>query len=236
LAADLAVESGRRDVVQRVLAEVETLELTGQQQARVAWIRGGFDDGMRDHTQGALDLARLAQTVAADGDNALAIRILWSAALRCFWSEPGAKARHHIEAVADSLFTDPTTRGYSPSSRMPCRSSAARPLSTDSPARRSGGQRTAEERFLGTAALLVGAFDHAARLNAASLRGLRAQGRLALLARARAAEAWSSARLGDLGVAIPAAEEGSSPDPGDRPAVRVRHRLRVPGRDRRAAR
>jgi DNA-binding CsgD family transcriptional regulator len=208
LAADLAVESGRRDVVQRVLAEVETLELTGQQQARVAWIRGGFDDGMRDHTQGALDLARLAQTVAADGDNALAIRILWSAALRCFWSEPGAKARHHIEAVADSLFTEP----HDP--RLLAILAYAVPIERGATVvdglSRPGGPAASgplEERFLGTAALLVGAFDHAARLNAASLSGLRAQGRLALLARARAAEAWSSARLGDLGVAIPAAEE-----------------------------
>jgi len=207
-AADLAVESGRRDVVQRVLAEVETMELTTQQQARVAWIRGGFDDGMRDHSVGALDLARLAESVAADGDVDLAVRILWSAALRCFWSEPGAQARRHIEAVADTLFTDaqdprlmailaysvPIERG----------STVVDGLSHQDERTVSG---PIEERFLGTAALLVGAFDHAARLNAASLSGLRAQGRLALLARARAAQAFSSARLGDLGVAIPAAEE-----------------------------
>ena len=203
-AADLAVESGSRDVVQCVLAEVETLELTEQEQARVAWIRGGFDDGMRDHTVGALELARLAESVAADGDVDLAVRILWSAALRCFWSEPGIQARRHIETVADALFPDARDP------RLLAILAYAVPIERGSTVV-DGLTRTVsgpiEERFLGTAALLVGAFDHAARLNAASLSGLLAQGRLALLARARAAQAFSSARLGDLSVAIPAAEE-----------------------------
>ena len=203
-AADLAVESGSRDVVQCVLAEVETLELTGQEQARVAWIRGGFDDGMRDHAVGPLALARLAESVAADGDVDLAVRILWSAALHCFWSEPGGEARQHIETVADTLFADARDP------RLLAILAYAVPIERGSTVV-DGLTRTVsgpiEERFLGTAALLVGAFDHAARLNAASLSGLLAQGRLALLARARAAQAFSSARLGDLGVAIPAAEE-----------------------------
>lgn len=207
-AADLAVECGRRDVVQRVLAEAETLELTRQQQTRVAWIRGGFDDGMRGHSVGAVDLTRLAESVAGEGDLDLAVRILWSAALRCFWSEPGAEARRYIESVADALLPDTedprllAILAYA----VPIDRGATVLHGLDQPGRLADtGAR--EERFLGTAALLVGAFAHAVRLNAASLAGLRAEGRLALLARARAAEAWSAARLGDLSVAIPAAEE-----------------------------
>lgn len=210
-AADLAVESGRHDVVLRVLDEVATVELSDQQRVRVAWIRGGFDDGMRDDATGPLELARLAESVAAaDGDVDLAVRILWSAALRCFWSEPGREARKHVETVAEQLFTDDRDPRYlailayaTPIERSSTvvdglMHLAGRPI--------RGPQ---EERFLGTAALLVGMFDIAARFSAASLPGLRAQGRLGLLARARAAQAWSSARLGDLGVAIPAAEEAS---------------------------
>jgi DNA-binding CsgD family transcriptional regulator len=56
--------------------------------------------------------------------------------------------------------------------------------------------------------MAVGAFDVAARLLAASADELRAQGRLGLLARALASQAWSAAQLADLGAAIPAAEEG----------------------------
>ncbi|RSM68769.1 LuxR family transcriptional regulator [Actinoplanes sp. ATCC 53533] len=209
-AADLAVESGRRDVVLRVLHEATLLGLSPQDRARVAWIRGGFDDGMRDDAAGAQDLARLAESVASDGDADLAVRILWSAALRCFWSEPGAQAREHIVAAAEGLLPD------NRDARLLAILAYAAPIErgakvvnglVDLVGRPVDGPRN--ERFLGTAALLVGAFDIAAKLSAASLTGLREQGRLGLLARALAAQAWSSVRLGDLSVAAPAAEEAS---------------------------
>ena len=63
-------------------------------------------------------------------------------------------------------------------------------------------------RLVGNAAMAVGAFDIAARSLAASAAGLRAQGRLGLLPRALTLQAWSAVQLGDLGAAIPAAEEG----------------------------
>lgn len=210
-AADLAVESGRHDVVLRVLDEVATVELSDRQRVRVAWIRGGFDDGMRDDATSPLELARLAESVAAaDGDVDLAVRILWSAALRCFWSEPGREARKHIETVAEHLFTDDRDPRYL--AILAYATPIERGSTVVDGLMHLAGQTVRgpqEERFLGTAALLVGMFDVAARLSAASLSGLRAQGRLGLLARARAAQAWSSARLGDLGVAIPAADEAS---------------------------
>lgn len=55
--------------------------------------------------------------------------------------------------------------------------------------------------------MAVGAFDLAAAYFAASVAGLRAQGRLGLLARSLALQAWSAAQLGDLATAIPAADE-----------------------------
>ncbi|MFC6023458.1 AAA family ATPase [Plantactinospora solaniradicis] len=209
-AADLAVESGRQDVVVRLLDQVSLLELSAQQRARVVWIRGSFDDGMRDDSVGAFELARLAEQVAADGDVDLVMRILWSAALRCFWAEPGAAARQHIVAVAEALpigerdprlmailaYAAPIERGTAVIHRLA--GLAGQP---------SGDPQV--ERLLGTAALLVGAFDLAVRLSAASVSGLRTQGRLGLLARALGAQAWSAGRLADLSVAIPASEEAS---------------------------
>jgi ATP/maltotriose-dependent transcriptional regulator MalT len=56
--------------------------------------------------------------------------------------------------------------------------------------------------------MLVGAFDLAARFSAGAQPGLRAQGRLAFLARALGVQAWSCVRLGDLATAMTAAEEG----------------------------
>ncbi|MDT7669044.1 MAG: hypothetical protein QOC74_1827, partial [Pseudonocardiales bacterium] len=66
-AADLAADSGRREVVERLLREVATVELSAQQRARATWILSSFDDGMRDDTAGPLELAGLAESVAADG-------------------------------------------------------------------------------------------------------------------------------------------------------------------------
>jgi DNA-binding CsgD family transcriptional regulator len=209
-AADLAVEAGRQDVVARLLDQVSLLELSAQQRARVVWIRGSFDDGMRDDSVGALELARLAEAVASDGDVDLVLRILWSAALRCFWAEPGAAARHHIVAVAEALpigerdprllailaYAAPIERGTAVIDRLA--GLAGQP---------SGDPQA--ERLLGTAAVLAGALDLAVRLSAASVSGLRTQGRLGLLARALGAQAWSAGRLADLNVAIPAPEEAS---------------------------
>jgi ATP/maltotriose-dependent transcriptional regulator MalT len=60
---------------------------------------------------------------------------------------------------------------------------------------------------LGDAATLVGAYELAMGFCAASLTDLRAQGRLGLVARARATQAWSALHLADLSTAIPAVEE-----------------------------
>jgi DNA-binding CsgD family transcriptional regulator len=207
-AADLAVESGRKDVVDHLLSQVATLELTAQQQARATWLRSGFDDGMRDDVVGPLELATLAESVATDGDVDLATRILWGAGMRCFWTEPGPAARQHIVAVADRLPIDDgdprmvaISAYVAPIERGRAVVAALRELAGG-----TGGDSQVQ-RFLGSAALQVGAFDLSARFSAASLSGFRAQGRLGLLTRALAVQAWSSVRLGDLAVALPAAEE-----------------------------
>jgi DNA-binding CsgD family transcriptional regulator len=209
-AADLAVESGRRDVVLRLLGEAVTLDLSAQQRGRVAWIRSGFDDGVKDDSAGAPELAALAGSVAADGDVDLALRILWSAALRCFWAEADPPARRQVVAVAETLPVnerDPRLLAVlayaAPIERGSLVIAALRHL-----AGRPGADPQAE-RLLGTAAVQVGEFDLAVRFTAPALSGLREQGRLGLLARALAAQAWSSARLVHLAVAIPAAEEAS---------------------------
>jgi DNA-binding CsgD family transcriptional regulator len=207
-AADLAVESGRKDVVEQLLGRVATLELTAQQRARATWLRSCFDDGMRDGFARPLELATLAEAVATDGDVDLATRILWGAGMQCFWTEPGSAAREHIVAVADRLpidDADPRMVAISayvaPIERGGTVVTALREL-----AGRTGGDPQVQ-RFLGSAALQVGAFDLSARFSAGALSGLRAQGRLGLLTRALAVQAWSSVRLGDLAVALPAAEE-----------------------------
>jgi DNA-binding CsgD family transcriptional regulator len=209
-AADGAVELGRPEIVERLLGECAKLELSVDRGARLAWIGAAFDDGLRDQSNDAGTLADLAASVAADGDLDLAVRILWSAALRCFWTEPGLAARARIVDVAERLPLDPmdprllAILGYAaPIDRgtVVIERTArllARPL-TDPQA----------GRLLGSVGVLVGTFDVAIAQSAASLAGLREQGRLQLLTRALGAQSWAAAQVAHLTVAMPAAEEAT---------------------------
>ena len=75
--------------------------------ARMTWIEDAFDDGIRDPADGAVRLADLAGRVAARGEVDLALRLLWAAAQRCFWSEPGDGVRRRVAAAADAVPCDP---------------------------------------------------------------------------------------------------------------------------------
>ncbi|MFE2914571.1 ATP-binding protein [Kitasatospora indigofera] len=207
-AAHLAVELGSREVVTQLLDEAAQLDLSAQQRARVVWLRGSFDEGLHSRSTDTRDLAGLAERVAAAGDRDLAVRILWSAAQRCFWSEPGAGTRLYVVSVAEGLALDdhdpwllailayaaPVERGAVVIERL------GRLVP-------SQGHDARTDRLLGTGALMVGSFDLARRFSGAAVTGLRVQGRLGLLARSLGATAWSAAQLGDLSAAIPAAEE-----------------------------
>ncbi|GAA0458866.1 LuxR family transcriptional regulator [Paractinoplanes deccanensis] len=209
-AADAGVDLGRTEVVERLLGAAGSLDLTAGQRARAAWIGAAFDDGMRDRDTDATTLAELAGETAAAGDLDLGVRILWSAALRCFWSEPGPDARRRIVAVAEGLPLDPHD------ARLLAVLAYAAPIDRGAVVIERSRQVLAQPvpdpravRLIGSAAVLVGSFDVAVAQSAASLTGLRAQGRLQLLARALAAQAWSAVHLVDLAVAIPAAQEAS---------------------------
>ena len=207
-AAELGFELGRQDLVRELLAEAGPGGLSAREQARVTWIRDSFADGIPGETSKARSLAISADRAGADGDTDLALKLLYGAALRCWWADPGAATRDGVAATAEGLkvaeddprllvvlaLADPTGRGATVVER----------LYGLGPAVESDAAAT---RLAGTAAMAVGAFDLAATFLALSAASLRAQGRLGLLARALALQAWSAAQLADLGAAIPAAAE-----------------------------
>ncbi|MFI9381795.1 ATP-binding protein [Kutzneria sp. NPDC052558] len=208
-AAALAVETGRRELVDRLLAEASKLDLTDTQRAVVRWLPTAFDDGLRDDVAGAGELADLAIKVLDDGDLNQAVQILWGAAMRCFWVEPGPADRRRLTRAADRMPLD----RHDP--RLVAINAYVTPfdrgegvLADLAELARHGERDASVDRFLGSASMLVGAFDLSARFSASAQPGLRAQGRLALLARALGVQAWSCVRLGDLATALSAAEEG----------------------------
>jgi DNA-binding CsgD family transcriptional regulator len=207
-AAELAFELGQHDLVLDLLAEAERLALGRREQATVTWIRESFADGVPGDAPQVRSLAGIASRAAADGDSDLALKLLYGAAVRCWWADPGQSARDSVVAAAELLdvsesdprllvilaFAEPIGQGTAVIERL----SRLEP---------GAGTDAAASRHAGNAAMAVGIFDLAARHFAASVAGLRAQGRLGLLARSLALQSWSAAQLGDLATAIPAADE-----------------------------
>ncbi|WP_030454862.1 helix-turn-helix transcriptional regulator [Herbidospora cretacea] len=209
-AAEWGAEAGRRDLVTRLVTEAEPWTLSLRQRARVVWIRESFEEDVRDDGASVRSLVDLAESVAREGELELAMKLLSSASLRCFWAHTDAESRDLVVAAAESLpvdehdgwllsilaFAAPIERGRVVIERL-------RRLAAERP----DGWRAA--RLLGSSALMVGAFDLSEEFCALSLPRLRVQGRLSHLCRDLGAQAWSAARLADLGVAMSAAEEAA---------------------------
>ncbi len=210
-AAELAVDSGRRDTAERLVDTARTLPLTPGQQATANWLLSGFDDGVRESPSRIAELAGLAVSVAADGYPDAAMRILWGAAMRCFWSEPGPDTRRALLAVADALpIPDGDPRMVAVNAYVAPFERGDRVMGHLRALASTTGRDPEVDRFLGSAALQVGAFDLAAHFSAAAAPGLRAAGRLGLLPRALTVQAWSLTRLGDLATAAPVAAEAAA--------------------------
>jgi DNA-binding CsgD family transcriptional regulator len=208
-AAELSFELGRRDLVARLLREVETFELAPLDRARVTWIRESFDDGVAGAAAGARSLAEMAERTLDAGETELAVDLLGGAALRCWWGDPGAATRERVVAVAARLpvdeadarlmailaWTDPVRSGARVIARL------AR-LPADP---RDDGRAL---RLYGMAATAVGHHELAAGFLAAAVDALRADGRLALLAQALVLRGWDAMHLGSWHAALPDLEEG----------------------------
>ncbi|MQY20644.1 ATP-binding protein [Nocardia macrotermitis] len=210
-AAETAVDVGRRPTAERLVTAARRLPLTSRQQAVANWLLSGFDDGVREDPSRIGELATLAASVAADGHVDAAMRILWGAAMRCFWSEPGPAARRTLLAVADELpvpdddprliavaaYVAPLERGGPVIAQLRTQAAVT-------------GHDPEVDRFLGSASLQVGAFDLAARFSTTAADGLRATGALGALPRALTVQSWTLTRLGDLAAAAPAATEAAA--------------------------
>ncbi|MFB7717831.1 AAA family ATPase [Nocardia sp. NPDC056100] len=210
-AAELAVDSGHRDTVERLVAAARALPLTAAQEATAKWVLSGFEDGMRESPSHIGELAALAASVAADGFHDAALRILWGAAARCFWSEPGPDTRRAVLAVADSFgIPDDDHRKLGIDSIVAPFERGDQVLDQLRVLAATTGRDTEADHYLSSAAYQVGAFDLAAHFAAAAALGFRSAGRLGLLTRALAIQASSLTRLGDLTAATPIAAESAA--------------------------
>ena len=119
-AAELVFELGRRDLVLGLLREAEPLDLRPRVQARVAWIRESFADGIPGGASKARSLAAIADHAGADGDSDLAVKLLWRGSA-VLVADPGQVARDHVVAAAERAGRGPerpTTVGDPSRSRL----------------------------------------------------------------------------------------------------------------------
>jgi len=208
-AAELAFELGQRDLVLSILRETEHLDPDAGQRARASWIEELVQTRpLGDATRAAALLAAAEQAGRA-GDRDLQLNIAWLVASRAWLVDPAPTARRVLIEAADRLgdpgSADPrilAIQAYAdPFGKAPAILERLREAAAD--VHRS----TDAARFLGPAAVAVGAFDVAATFLGEAVEGLRTQGRLGHLPRMLTLQGSMAAQLADWGVAIPAAEE-----------------------------
>jgi DNA-binding CsgD family transcriptional regulator len=205
-AAELAFELGQRDLVLPLLREVEHLDPDPVQRARATWIEEVvWTRPLGDATRAAALIAAAEQAGRA-GDRDLQLNLAWLVASRAWLADPaprvlieaadrmGNPESADLRILAIQAYADPF--GKAPAILRRLRAAAA-----------DVHRDTDAARFLGPAAVAVGAFDIAATFLSEAVDGLRTQGRLGHLPRMLTLQGRMAAHVADWGVAIPAAEE-----------------------------
>ena len=168
--------------------------------------------------RGCARSAATADRAGADGDSDIALNLLYGAALRCWWAEPGQAARAHVVTAAERLdvdeqdprllvilaFAAPIGRGATVIDRLS-------QLEPD-----LGGDPGAT-RLIGNAAMAVGAFDKAAGV-ARGLGHRTARPGPAAGTSASRLQAWSAAARRP-GHGDPSRRGGTPARTGDEPAA-----------------
>jgi DNA-binding CsgD family transcriptional regulator len=208
-AAETAFEIGRRDIVAAIVVQAEPLMPLVQgavARARMALV-GGLAESRVPRADRLQSLVAIAEQARDAGDANLAWNLLWRIAQRCFWADPGPEARNIVVRAAEAVSADDND-----ARRVAVLAYAAPLECANTVIERIRhwpiDMLDAEDaRLLGSAAVVVGAFEVAVPHLNASVAGLRRQGRLAHLARALTMQGWSALCFADWRVAIPALDE-----------------------------
>jgi DNA-binding CsgD family transcriptional regulator len=207
--AELAYERGRPDIAVPMLREIERLDLAPLDVARARFLSEFMDArAAADHAR-VSELIAIAEQAGAEGDRDLHHDLLWIAAARTWWSNPGPDLRQLVVDAANRAgppaYADPRLLsihayadplGNAPTVLAALRDAAGRGVTGAEPA-----------GFLASAGTVTGAFYDALTFSAAAIDSARAEGRLGALPRLLAFQAILAVRLPDWDIAMPAAEE-----------------------------
>jgi DNA-binding CsgD family transcriptional regulator len=209
LAAELAFGLGRADLVDALLSRAARTPLSRLDLARMEWLREIFHDGVPGDPARVLELCEMASQSMQAPDTDLALNLLLGAALRCWWSDTGPRARERVVTVAQQLdgmdhdprhlavlaVADPLRQG---DQVIECLRSVVLESVTD----------PAGLWLLGMAAHAVGEPVRAADFLARAESKLRDDGRLGLLSQVLTLQVLDNVELGDWGRADAALQEG----------------------------
>jgi DNA-binding CsgD family transcriptional regulator len=152
-------------------------------------------------------IVTIAERARSAGDPDVAWNLLWRLAQRCFWADPGPEARQVVVTAAENLGSidhDPRALAVL-AYAAPLDKANAVINSLSRWSVNTSGAETA--RLLGSAAVVVGAFDLSVHFLAAAAAGLREQGRLGHLSRVLVMQGWSATCLADWQLAVPILDE-----------------------------
>ncbi|HEV2414889.1 MAG TPA: AAA family ATPase [Candidatus Dormibacteraeota bacterium] len=210
-AAELAFQVGDAPAVGRLLDAASRQELTDGDAARVTWLREIFHDGAPGDANAVARLVTAAREVASHGDQNLALNLLQGAAWRCWWAEPGGPARRLVIAALDEIGAeglDPRTLEIvSLADPVDSGDRVSRDVVAAAEANHADAVTTLR---LGVAAHGAGAYGQALELLNTAAPGLRADGRLGLLAGLLSCRTWIEIHVGNFADALRDGEEGNS--------------------------
>ncbi|GAA0526925.1 LuxR family transcriptional regulator [Paractinoplanes ferrugineus] len=209
LAAQHAFGLGRADLVHRLVDAAEINDLSDLDQARAEWLRELFSEGKLGDSARVRELCALATRSAESGGLDLALDLLSSAALRCWWAVSDQSERAHVASTAESL----TEAAADP--RRTYAMVAADPLGRARQTRirletitAEGVSNVDQLRQLGMAARAAGADPLAADYFNGAESKLRERGQLGLLSQLLAVQAAVCLDLGNWRRAGQSLEEG----------------------------
>jgi DNA-binding CsgD family transcriptional regulator len=209
-AAELEFELGHSEVALALLAEAKPMPLEDSEHTRVMFLLEAAD---QDSWSGAARVAAFAEIASRhpgpDG-SALALKSLLTVATSCWWGNPVQQTRDVVVAATRRLDvpdSDPAALAVlANADPIQCGSLVIDRISGITPDRASD---PAALYLIGNAANAVWAFDLALGFLSAAVDGLRAQGRLGLLAQALTTYSWTAMHLAKETLALSAADEGA---------------------------
>ena len=206
-ASECAVELGRGALALDLALRADVGQLEPYGAARLLIIGEAVNPGVSGRGVAVADFIEAARAVAAAGEADLAAATLWTAASRCWWTSADVGDRLGVVAATQALdlpATDPRRIAILSYTVTPDRRPELRGHLLQACAVRPD---LISLRFVASAAANLGDHALAVRLFGAAVKLARAQGRLGVIARLQALQAWSTLWSGDLDTAAMLADE-----------------------------